>query len=161
MSQRLLVQSALRGAQGIEHKNRDIDLKALAILSYTKKAAVHGARGGAQMATAGVLELLARLQQRLLADQPQTFDFFVHAIGIVDIPGARDDLRRHFTHIGDGDMVGEDINIVGWRRATGQILGANRHGHGVSGHGLHDKRFIRLPKTRARYCLAKSGTIAE
>ena len=64
MSQRLLVQSALRGAQGIEHKNRNIDPKALAILSYTKKAAVHGARGGAQMATAGVLELLARLQQR-------------------------------------------------------------------------------------------------
>ena len=160
MSQRLLVQSALRGAQGIQHKNRDIDLETLAVFGYAKKAAVHGTRSGAQMATAGVLELLARLQQRLLADQPQTFDFFVHAIGIVDIPGARDDLRRHFTHIGDGDMVGEDINIVGWRRATGQILRANRNGHGVSGHGLHDKRFIRRRETWVCYCPAKSGTIA-
>ena len=69
MSQRLLVQSALRGAQGIEHKNRDIDLKALAVFGDAKKAAVHGARGGAQMAAAGVLELLARLEQRLLTDE--------------------------------------------------------------------------------------------
>ena len=63
------VQGALRFAKSVEHKNRNVYFKALAVLSHAKKAAVHGASGGAQMATAGVLELLARLQQRLLTDE--------------------------------------------------------------------------------------------
>ena len=122
MSQRLLVQSALRGAQGIEHKNRDIDLKALAILSYTKKAAVHGACGGAQARAAGVLKGLAGFKQGLLAHYAQALDLFGVAIGVVDIPGAGDQLGRCVTSVGNGDGIGKHILVLVRGGLVGQEL---------------------------------------
>ena len=69
MSQRLLVQSALRGAQGIEHKNRNIDLKALAILSYITTAAIKFRLARAELRSIRAREEREVEAHRLLQEQ--------------------------------------------------------------------------------------------
>ena len=42
----------------------------------------------AELCAAGVLKFLTRLQQRLVTDHTQAFDFFMQALGVVDVPSA-------------------------------------------------------------------------
>lgn len=62
-------------AQGVEHKHWNIDVKFFTIFSDTKITAVHGAGGCAQAGSAGVFELFAGFQERLVADYAQASNF--------------------------------------------------------------------------------------
>ena len=106
------VARAIGVAEGVEHKHRHVDIKLFAIHSDAKVAAVHGACGGAQARAAGVFKLFAGLQQGLVADHAQAFDFFVQAVCAVDVPGARNELGRYLARVGDLDGVGEHIQII-------------------------------------------------
>jgi ribulose-phosphate 3-epimerase len=135
--QRAAAAGAGVATQGIKHKHGDVSVELLAILRHAKKTAVHGAGGRAQAGTAGVLERLAGFEQRLLADYAQTLDLFGVAIGVVDVPGARDQLCRHVAGIGDGDGVREHVVSLVGGRLIGQVFGGDFNGKLVLGHGCN------------------------
>lgn len=122
-------------AQGVEHKHWNIDIKFFTIFGDTKITAVHGAGGGAQAGSAGVFELLAGFQERLVADYAQAANFFVHAFCVVDIPGARDQLRGDGAGIGDGDGVRKYIERCVWVRLFGKVLRVDFDLESVTVHG--------------------------
>ena len=64
----------------------------------------------------------------------QTPDFFIQAIGIIDIPGAGNQLRRDGAGIGDGDLVGEDVKALIGRRLLHQVMRLNFNLELVFGH---------------------------
>jgi hypothetical protein len=68
---------------------------------------------------------VCRIEKRLVADNAQAFDFFVHAFGVVHVPRAGNELRRHCAHIGDGDGVREHVHPPVWVRLLRQVLGLN------------------------------------
>jgi hypothetical protein len=112
-----------QAAEGIEHKHRNFgDAVVLAM---------HRARGGAQAAAAGVFETFAGLQVRLLAHHAIAFDFFRHAIGIVDVPCAGNELGGDITRVGDRDGVGESKDALRRRRLLRDVL--RTHGDGELG----------------------------
>jgi hypothetical protein len=115
-------------AERIEHKHRDICIKRRAVVGHAVVLAVHRAGGRAQAAAAGVFKALAGLKRGLLADHTWAFDFFRHAVGIVDIPSARDELGGDVTGVGDGDGVGEAKHPHAWRGLRGQIFRAYSNG---------------------------------
>ena len=121
-------------AQGVEHKHGDVDIKFFTIFSYTEITAVHGAGGCAQARTAGVVKFFTGLEQRLMTHYAQTPDFFIQAIGIIDIPGAGNQLRRYRAGIGDGDLIGEDIQALIGRRLLHQVVRLNFNLELVFGH---------------------------
>ncbi|MNT43930.1 hypothetical protein D3C72_1804270 [compost metagenome] len=53
--------------------------------------------------------MLARLEQRLVADHAQAGDFLRAVVAVGDDPVARDQLRRHLAGVVDGDGVGEGM----------------------------------------------------
>ena len=55
---------------------------------------------------------LARLEQRLLPDHAEALDLLGVAVGVVHVPGARDQLRADLTDIGDGDGVRKNIQSL-------------------------------------------------
>ena len=122
-------------AERVEHKHGDVDIKFFTVLRHAKVAAVHGACGRAQACAAGVFKLFARLEEWLVADHAKTFDFFVRALGVVHIPSARDELRRHIAHIGDGDRVGKHVQTTVWVGLLRQILRLNFDLEFVAWHG--------------------------
>ena len=71
---------------GLQHKKRDRYIKPVAIGRHKKEAAVHATVWRAQTRTACVLERLTRVEQRLLADNAQSFDFVGLTLGIGDDP---------------------------------------------------------------------------
>ena len=77
-----------------EHKFRDLRFKPRAVLGDAKIGARHRALRRRQRGAAGVFELLAGLQQRLMADHAQSAHFFDLVIGIGDDPVARNQLGR-------------------------------------------------------------------
>ena len=123
-------------AEGIQYKHGDVSIKLFAIFGHTKIAAVHGARGRAQSAAAGVLKTLTGFEQWLLAHYAQAFNFVVAAIRIVNAPSARDQLRRHFAGVGNGDSVGKGVHPLLGRGLVGQVLGLYLNAKLVLGHGL-------------------------
>lgn len=84
---------------------------------------MHGACGGSQACTAGVLKLFSGLQQGLVAYHPQPFDFFVNAVGVVHAPRSGDDLSGYVAFIDDRDGVREGVQMALWLRLLGQVLG--------------------------------------
>ncbi len=126
---------AAQCAQRVQYKHGDISIKLFAIFSHTKIAAMHGARGCAQAATAGVLKTLAGLEQWLLAHYAQAFNFVVAAICVVNAPGARYQLGRHLARVGNGDGVGKGVHPLLGRGLVGQVLGLHLNAKLVLGHG--------------------------
>ena len=121
-------------AQGVQHKHGDVHIEFLAVFSHTEITAVHGAGGRAQAGAAGVVEFFAWLQQGLVADHAQTPDFFIQAIGVIDIPGAGYQLRRYRAGVGDGDVVREDVQALIGRRLLHQVMGLDFNFELVCGH---------------------------
>ena len=97
----------------LQHEQRDFTFKGFALVIHAKIAALHGARGRAQLAAAGVFKGFAGLQQWLTAHHAQAPDLFDMAqlIGNDPVPGNQ--LRGHFTRVGDGDGVGKHIDACG------------------------------------------------
>lgn len=92
-------------AQRIEYKHGNIRVKWRAIIGHAVVLPMHGAGGGAQAAAAGVFEAFAGLKRGLLADHAFAFDLFRHAIGIVDVPSACDELGGDIAGVGNGHGV--------------------------------------------------------
>ncbi len=126
---------AAQCAERVQYKHGNVRIKLFAIFSHTKIAAMHGARGRAQAATAGVLKTLTRFQQWLLAHYAQTFDFVVTAIRVVNAPGARYQLCGHLARIGNGDGVGKGVHPLVGRGLVCQVLGLYLNAKLVLGHG--------------------------
>jgi hypothetical protein len=120
-----------QAAERIQHKHRDVGVKRRAIVSHAMVLAVHRAGRGAQAAAAGVFEAFARCEGGLLADHARAFNFFGHAVGIVDVPAAGDELRGDVARIRDGDGVGKAKHAHAGRRLLRQVLRA--HGDGELG----------------------------
>jgi hypothetical protein len=96
-----------QAADRIQNEHRDIRIKGRSVFSHAVVLAMHRAGGGAQAAAAGVFKALAGCKRGLLAHHAFAFDFFGHAIGIVDIPASRDELRGDIARIRDGHGVGK------------------------------------------------------
>jgi len=128
------VAQAVVAAQGVEHKHGNRGVKLFAVFCHAEKAAVHGSGGRVQAGARGVFERLAGFEQRLLSYDAQASDFFCVAIGIVDIPGARNQLRRDLAGIGNGDGVGEDEHGFVRVGLVGEVLGRNFDLKFVLGH---------------------------
>ena len=60
--------------------------------------------------------------------------FFVHAVGVVDVPCARDELRGNRARVFNGDAVGENIHLIRWRGLFGLVLWADIHLKTVGWH---------------------------
>src|SRR5687768_1453674 len=84
----------------VENESRNLHVEARAVLRYAEIAALHGAGGGAQPTAAGVLEGLARLEQRLVADHAQALHLFHLARRIGNDPVARNQLGSKLAGIG-------------------------------------------------------------
>lgn len=106
-------------AERIEHKHGDICIERGAVIGYAVVLPMHRARGRAQARAAGVFEAFAGGECRLFAHHARAFDFFRHAIGIVDVPSARDQLRRDVTRIRDRHGIGKAKHTHARRRLCG------------------------------------------
>ena len=84
---------------------------------------MHGACGCSQARAAGVLKFLTGLQQGLVPHHAQAFDFFVKTIGIIHAPRPGDQLRGDFACVGNGDAIGECVEITCRIRLLRQIVG--------------------------------------
>jgi len=121
---------------GFQHKGVNRGVKAVPVFGHKEKAAAHGAAGGAQTATAGVLEGLARLQQGLLTDHAQTLNFFSVTLVVLDDPVSRDQLCGHLAGVGDSDGVSEREERVQRVALLWHVLGQYVNLDGIGGHGL-------------------------
>ena len=125
---------ACNAVVSLQHEQGNRRLEAVCILCHAEITAVHGACGRAQAAAAGVLEGLSCFQQRLVAHHAQALDLFGVATRVVDDPVAGDQLRGHIAAVGDGDGVGEAVDILRRVRLLGQVLGLDINGELVLGH---------------------------
>ena len=135
-------------AEGIEDKHGDVSIKFFAIFGHAKEAAMHGASGRAQTGAAGVLKGLTGFEQRLLAHHAQALDLFSVAVGVVNVPGPRDQLGRNLASVGDGDGVRKNVQTFVWGRLVGEVLWINFHGKLVLGHSRNatcENRHTRNP----------------
>ena len=112
-------------AERIQDEHGDIGIEGCAVIGQALVLPMHRAGGRTQAAATGVFEALARLQNRLLADHARAFDLLCDAIGIVDVPAARDQLCGDVAAIGDGDGVGKAKHTHAGCRLLGQVLRAN------------------------------------
>jgi hypothetical protein len=117
-----------QAAERIEHKHGDVGIEGGAVVGHALVLAVHRAGGGAQAAAAGVFEAFAGRKRRLLANHARAFDFFSHAVGIVDIPTAGDELRSDVAGIRDGDGVGKAKHTHAGRGLLRQVFRADGDG---------------------------------
>ena len=105
------MQTAPRGVcvARLQDESADGNLEALPVDRHKEVAAMHDAVRGAQVAATGVLKGLARLEQRLLSDHPESLDLFGVALGVFDGPVAGDQLGRDASGVGDRDGVGKSV----------------------------------------------------
>src|SRR5665213_3795301 len=106
----------------VERKRRYVDFEPLAALAHHLVAAGHESRRGRQRHAAGIFEVLAWLEHRLLADHAFAADFLLATRGVGDDPVSRPQLNRLLAGIGDDDGVGpEELTPVGGRALGEEI----------------------------------------
>src|ERR1043165_5491495 len=103
----------------------------LGMLGDAQEAAAHRAMAGPDLGPGAVLEALARLQQRLVADDRQPVDFLRLAVGVDDGPVAADQLRGDVAAVLDGDRVAERELVA---------LGEGLVGERLDGHAAVEMR---------------------
>jgi hypothetical protein len=115
-----------------ERKRCDFGIKSLPIVPYHSEAAVHRTHGGIEGAAAGVMECLATLKHRLMADNTRATNVFNFASCVGDHPVAGQQLNRLFAHIFDFHVVrvqpesGARIRLIGqefWIDANANTVG--------------------------------------
>ena len=121
--------------QRIQYKHGNVDFKFFAVHRHAKEAAVHGACRCAQTRAAGVFKAFTGLQQRLMANHTQTFDFLVQAFGIIDVPGAGNQLSRRIAAIVDKHRVREGEQAVLRAGLFRQVIRRDFHAEFISWHG--------------------------
>ena len=109
MSLRQAVQHVRHG----EGKGFDRRIEVDALFGAHLIAALHGANRCRQRGTAGIAEILSRLEIRLLADDALP-EYLLHlAIGVGDQPVPADQPGSALAGVADGNGVGEHILICG------------------------------------------------
>lgn len=121
-------------AGGVQNEGLNGGVKSVAVCCHEEITAVHGATGAAQATAAAVLKGLAWLQQGLLADNAQTFDFLDVPLFILNDPVTRNELRCHTAHVGDGDRVGEGKYVLKGVALLGHVLGGDIDLNSVISH---------------------------
>jgi len=90
--------------------------------------------GVADAGPARVLEMLARLEQRLVADDGQTTHVLALAVGVGHHPVAGDQLGGDVAAVANADGVGEGVGPFGRLRLLGQVLHMRLAGELGLGH---------------------------
>jgi len=121
--------------QRIQYKHGNIDFKFFAVHRHAKETAVHGACRCTQARAAGVLKAFTGLQQRLMTDHAQAFDFFMQAFGIIDVPGAGNQLSRRIAAVVDKYCVREGEQAVLRAGLFRQVIRRDFHAEFISWHG--------------------------
>src|SRR5450830_733647 len=123
--------------QGTRHRQHELgnqSFELMAILGHAEVFTVHRTLRRAQHGAARVVELLARLQQRLVADGAQAAHLFHRVVRIRDDPVARNQLRASRARIDDANRVAEHVASLVGGRLLGQILCLDRHRKFISRH---------------------------
>jgi ribulose-phosphate 3-epimerase len=126
--------------QGTRHgqaKFRDRCLESRAILGHAEIFAAHRAGGGRDHGPAGVFELLAGAEQRLIADHAETGHFLHGVLAIGDHPVAGNQLGGNRTRIADRDRVRERILPRGRIGLFGQVARLDGDRHLIGVHVFH------------------------
>lgn len=105
---------------------RDSRLKRGAVFGHHLVGAAHGADRRGQGAAAGVLEVLPRFEQRLMADDAETAHLLYVRVRVGDDPVARNELRGDRAGVANRNRIGEDVTGVLRLRLVCQILRLNR-----------------------------------
>src|SRR5438105_10714450 len=129
---------SVQDARNGKRELRDRRLEARAILGHHLVGTAHRADGRRDGGAARVLVALARLQQRLRADDAEAAYFLHEALRVGDDPMAADELRGDVALVTDGDGVGEDVTTVRLIGLVGEVLRLRADGDVVlflSGHG--------------------------
>ena len=113
-------------ARHAQHELRDGNREFSAIHFAHLITAGHGADLRRQHRTAGVLEALPRLDDRLLAHYALAFHFLHVIVGIGDDPVPTQQLHGVLAFVGKGDGVGEYMAVIGIIGLVGEI--AHLHG---------------------------------
>ena len=124
----------MQGAWQRQHELGNRRLELVAVLGDTKVLAPHRTLRRGHLGAAAVLELLARLQQRLMADHAQAAHFLLAVVGVDNHPVARDQLGGDRAGVLDGDGVGEHVMVALGLGLVGQILRLDGDGEFVGGH---------------------------
>ncbi len=111
----------MQGAGPHQSELVDRRLKARPVFGHEKIVAVHRALRRIELAAAGVLERLTRLNQWLLPYDTEPFDFLHPTIGILNQPVAADELGGNRPMIADRDGVGETVDAFFRVRLIGQV----------------------------------------
>ena len=88
---------------------RDIGFEFVAVVGAHLIAALHRTDRGVEHGAAGVAEVFARLQVRLLAHDAGALYLLHRAVAVGDDPVARQQLGRHAAGVADGDGIGEYV----------------------------------------------------
>ena len=91
-----------------ERERRDLRVEALASLGHHLVGAFHQPEGRGQRAAGGVLERLARLEDRLLADDTRAADLFDFVFRVGDDPVPRQQLDGLAAVVRDRDRIEEE-----------------------------------------------------
>lgn len=119
----------------LQVKHGNFDLEAVTVHGHEKIMAQHGSTRGAQTASAGVLEGLARLQQGLVPDDAQTVDFFDTTVVVLNFPVPGNQLGCQCPRIGDGDGVRKRMDMPTRIAVFGQVMRRRIDEKCVVGHG--------------------------
>ncbi len=96
----------------IENKHGNVNIEFFPVFGYAKITSMHGTRGGAQASAAGVFKCFPGFEQWLVAHHAQSAHFFSEAIGVINVPGTRDQLGRYAAGVADFDGIGKHIHAL-------------------------------------------------
>src|SRR5688572_298993 len=106
---------------GHQEEAADARLELASVGARHRVAAFHRAPARRQRAARGVLEALARLEQRLLADHTRAAHVLAVVVGVDDDPVPLAKLRGLLAFVADRDRVGEAVLArvrIGDRKST-------------------------------------------
>src|SRR5437667_10536508 len=123
--------------RNIEGKGRDAREETLAAPGLHLVIADHEAGRRLQRAAAGVFEILARCEHRLLADDARPAHFLQAAEAVGDLPVTVTQLHGLGADILDAHVIGPDVTVVVGRGMLLEIKGPDRDFDRAGGFGIH------------------------
>src|SRR5580692_6433867 len=123
--------------RNIKGKGRDAGEKTLAAPGLHLVIADHEAGRRLQRAAAGVFEILARREHRLLADDPRAAHFLQTAEAVGNAPVTIAQLHGLGADIFDAHVIRPDVTVVVGRRILLEIEWPDRNFDRAGGFGIH------------------------
>src|SRR5690606_11525506 len=128
---------SVQGARNGEGERRNRRVETRTVVADHAVAAFHAADRGFKHGARGVGELVAGLDQRLLAHHAIAADLFHVAVAVGDHPVPIKQLRGATAEVADANRVGEDIAIVFGRGFLGKEARRDLDLQGVVGGVVH------------------------